>query len=54
MPKHLFIEGPSGIGKTTLLLNELGSLRHRVGGFVSFCPKLVEARGLSQSFYYSD
>lgn len=48
MIKHLFIEGPSGIGKTTLLLEALGTLSCQPGGFVTL--RLVNQEGLTQAF----
>ncbi|NLL36135.1 MAG: hypothetical protein GX256_01280 [Fretibacterium sp.] len=32
---HLFLEGPSGVGKTSLLLGEMGELRREAGGFLT-------------------
>lgn len=48
MPKHLFLEGPSGIGKSTLLLEELGPLRRQAGGLVSL--RLVDRDGCTRAF----
>lgn len=45
---HLLLEGPSGIGKTTLILNKLGPLRQKAGGFVT--RRMVDDTGASRGF----
>ncbi|HEX2985267.1 MAG TPA: nucleoside-triphosphatase [Caproiciproducens sp.] len=45
---HLLVEGPSGIGKTTLLLNGLWPLRKRAGGFVT--QRMEDSAGAVRGF----
>jgi nucleoside-triphosphatase THEP1 len=46
--RHLLLEGPSGVGKTTLLLNRLGSLRKEAGGFVT--QRMEDEAGVTRGF----
>lgn len=48
MRKHLLLEGPSGVGKTTLILNMLGSLRRQTEGFVT--QRMVDDTGRTCGF----
>lgn len=48
MSTHLLIEGPSGVGKSTLILNRLGALRQRAGGFVT--QRMVDETGETRGF----
>ena len=46
--RHLLLEGPSGVGKTTLLLNRLGFLCKEAGGFVT--QRMVDEAGVTRGF----
>jgi Predicted nucleotide kinase len=46
--RHLLLEGPSGVGKTTLLLNRLGLLRREAGGFVT--QRMEDEAGVTCGF----
>lgn len=46
--KNLLIEGYSGVGKTTLILESLGCLRTRAGGFVTV--RMTDERGSTVGF----
>lgn len=48
MSKHLLLEGPSGTGKTTLLLKALGPLRQRAAGFVT--QRMVDEKSRTRGF----
>lgn len=48
MSVHLLIEGPSGIGKTTLLLKKLGPLREMAGGFIT--QRMIDGEGGTRGF----
>lgn len=48
MSSHLFLEGPSGVGKTTLLLAELGPELPWVGGFVT--RRLLDENANTRAF----
>lgn len=48
MCSHLFLEGPSGVGKTTLLLAELGPLLSWAGGFVT--RRLLDENANTRAF----
>lgn len=50
-PTRLFLEGPGGQGKTTLLLKNMGALRMNAGGFV--VRRLLDPEGKIRGFSLS-
>ena len=48
MKKHLFLTGPSGIGKTTIIRQALGSAAGYAGGFIT--ERVADGDGSVEGF----